>query len=122
VTCWASLQPTPSARVPHQSTRFRPRVCLLGSHRYVSSRRGVIPQKPLILETSMMISSLNVYGRISVQEKRITTLDSSKCASWQDTQCAIIKTKGWGHCVGQITKVCFKGKFIAKFLTAENAE
>ena len=31
--CWASAQPTPSPRVPHiihQSTRFRPRMCLWG--------------------------------------------------------------------------------------------
>jgi hypothetical protein len=54
--------------------------------------RGVIPQKPLILGTSIGISSLNVYRRISAQEKRIMTLDSSKCASRQDTQCAIVKT------------------------------
>jgi hypothetical protein len=51
------------------------------------------------------------------------TLDSSKCASRQDTQCAVVKTKGWGHCRGQTYKVCFKGKFTAKFpSTAENVE
>jgi hypothetical protein len=125
VTCRVSPQPTPSARVLHiihQSTRFRPRMCLLG----VSSIRlipwGVIPPKPLILGTSKGISSLNVYGRISVQENYdITTLDSSKCASLQDTQCAIVKTKEWGHCRGKLTKVCFKGKFTAKFQSrAEN--
>jgi hypothetical protein len=30
VTSRASAQPSPNARVPHQSTRFRPRMCLLG--------------------------------------------------------------------------------------------
>jgi hypothetical protein len=49
--------------------------------------KGVIPQKPLLLGTSMNISicSLNVYGRISAQDKHITKLESSKCASLQDT-------------------------------------
>jgi hypothetical protein len=73
----------------------------------------------------MGIPSLNVYGRISAQEKRMTMLYSSKCAYRQDTQgqCAVVKTEGWGHCVGQTYKVCFKGKFTAKFLsTAENVE
>jgi hypothetical protein len=64
---------------------------------------------------------LNVYGRISAQDKHIMTLDSSKCASRQDTQ-----TEGWGHCRSQfcrLTKVCFKGKFAAKFQsTAEYVE
>jgi hypothetical protein len=48
----ASAQPTPSVRVPHiihQSTRFRPRMCLL----------GVLYPKHLIFVTSMGISSLN---------------------------------------------------------------
>jgi hypothetical protein len=101
VTCGANAQPTPNARaqhVIHQSTRFRPRMCLLGSHRYDSSHGGVIPQKPLILGPPMGIPSLNVYGRISEQDKHITTLDSSNCASRQDTHCAIIKTERSGHC------------------------
>jgi hypothetical protein len=79
-----------------------------GSHRYVSSHGGVIPEKPLILGPSMGIPSLNVYGRISAQDKHITTLDSSKCASRQDTQCAIVKTEGWGHCRGQTYKSLFQ--------------
>jgi hypothetical protein len=101
VTSRASAQPTPSARVPHiihQSMRFRPRMCLLGGLIDIShplSLGGVIPEKPLILEPSMGIPSLNVYGRISAQEKRITTLNSSKCASRQDTQCAVVKAKEW---------------------------
>jgi hypothetical protein len=79
------------------------------SHRYVSSHRGVIPKNPLILGTSMGISSLIVYGRISAQEKRITTLDSSKCASRQDTQqCAVVKTKISGYCKGQTYKSLFQ--------------
>jgi hypothetical protein len=47
VTSRASPQPTPSARAPHiihQSTRFRPRKCLLGSHRYVSSHGELSPK------------------------------------------------------------------------------
>jgi hypothetical protein len=41
--------------------------------------------------TPMGISSLNVYGRISAQKKRMmTTLDSSKCTSRQDTQCVVV--------------------------------
>jgi hypothetical protein len=79
-----------------------------GSLRYVSSYGGVIPPKPLILGRSMGISSLNVYGLIWAQEKRITTHDSSKCASRQDTQCALIKTKGWGHCRGPAYKTMFQ--------------
>jgi hypothetical protein len=126
VTSRASAQPTPSAGVPHiihQSTRFRPKMCILG----VSSKRlktwGSYPPKPLILGTSLGISSVIVYGRISAQEKRITTLDSSKCASRQHTQCTIVKTKRWGHAGVKLTKVCFKGKFTAKFLsTTENVE
>jgi hypothetical protein len=96
-------QADPNARVPHiiyQSTRFRPRMCLWESHRYISSHRGLSPQT-LILGTSMGISSLNVYGHISAQDKRITTLHSSKCASRKDTQCAVVKTMGWGHCRAQ---------------------
>jgi hypothetical protein len=79
-----------------------------GSHRYVSSLGGVIPEKPLILGPPMGIPSLNVYGRISAQDKHITTLDSSNCASRQDTQCAIVKTEGWGHCRGQTYKSLFQ--------------
>jgi hypothetical protein len=74
----------------------------------------------------MGISSLNVYGLISAQEKRITTLDSSnasKYASWQDTQDVMVKAKGWGHCRGQTYKSLFPGQFTAKFLsTVENVE
>jgi hypothetical protein len=58
--------------------------------------------------TSMGISGLNVYGGISAQEKRITTLDGLKCPSQQDTQCAIVKAKGWGHCRGQTYKSLFQ--------------
>jgi hypothetical protein len=54
--------------------------------------------------------SLKVYRRISAQEKRIMTLDSSICASRQDTQCAIVKTKGWGHCRGQTYKSLFQSQ------------
>jgi hypothetical protein len=51
---------------------------------------GSYRQKPLILGTSMGIASLNVYGRISAQKKRIITLDGSKSASRQDTQYALV--------------------------------
>jgi hypothetical protein len=52
-----------------------------------------------------------------------TTLDSSKCASWQDTLCAVVITKGWVIAGVILAKVCFKGKFPAKFQsTAENVE
>jgi hypothetical protein len=111
VTSRASAQPTPSARashIIHQSTRFWSRKCLLGSHRYVSSHGAVIPEKPLILGLSMGIPSLNVYGRISAQDKHMTTLDSSKCASRQDTQYAIVKIERWGHCRGQTYKSLFQ--------------
>jgi hypothetical protein len=63
---------TPIDAVPAKDVPFR-----------VSSIRlipwGVFPEK--ILGTPMGIPSLNVYGRISAHEKRMTTLDSSKCAS-----------------------------------------
>jgi hypothetical protein len=111
VTSRASAQPTPSAGAPHiihQSTHSGQGGAFWGSHRYVSSHGGVIPQKPLILGTSMGVPSLNVYVRISAQEKHITTLDSSKCASRQDTQCAIVKIKGWGHYRGQTYKSFFQ--------------
>jgi hypothetical protein len=98
----------------HQSTRFRPRRCRLR----VSSIRlipwGSYPQKPLILGPSMGIPSLNVYGRISTQEKHITTLDSSKCASRQGTQCPIVKIKGWGHYRGQTYKSLFQRKIYSE--------
>jgi hypothetical protein len=107
----ANPQPTPSARashIIHQSTRFRPRRCLLGvpSIRLISW--GSYPQNPSFLGTSMGIPSLNIYGRISAQEKHITTLDSSKCASRQHTQCEIMKTKRWGYCRGQTFKSLFQ--------------
>jgi hypothetical protein len=69
---------------------------------------GSYPRKPLILGPSMGIPSLNVSGHISAQEKRITTLDNSKCASRQDTQCAVLKTERWGHCRGQTYKSLFQ--------------
>jgi hypothetical protein len=111
VTSWASAQPTPSARVPHiiiNRRGFCQGCAFCGSHQYVSSHEGVIPKKPSFLGPSMGIPSLNVYGRISAQEKRMTTLDSSKCASRQDTQCAVVKTKGWSHCRGQTYKSLFQ--------------
>jgi hypothetical protein len=84
---------------------------------------GVIPEKPFCLVLPMGIPSLNVYGRISAQDKHISTLDGSNCASRHDTQCAIVKSEGWGHCGVKLIKVCFKGKFAAKFeITAENVE
>jgi hypothetical protein len=79
-----------------------------GSHWDISSRGGVIPKKSLILGPSMGIPSLNVYRRISAKDKHITMLDSSKCASRQNTQCAIVKTEGWGHCRGQTYKSLFQ--------------
>jgi hypothetical protein len=100
-----------SARVPHiinQSTWFRPRICLSGSHRYVSSHGEVIPEKPQIMGPSIGIPSLNVYRRISAQGKRMTTLYSSKCASRQDAQCAVVKTEGWGHYRGQTCDSLFQ--------------
>jgi hypothetical protein len=71
----------------------------------------------------MGISSLNVYRRISAQKKHITTLDSIKCASRQDTQNAIVKSEGWVSAGVKLTKLCFKRKFTAKFQhTAENVK
>jgi hypothetical protein len=111
VTCWANAQPTPSARAPqiiHQSMRFRPRMCLLGVSLIHLFPWGSYPPKPLVLGPSMGIPSLNVYGRISAQKKRMTTLDSSKCASRQDTQCTVVKTERWGNCRGQTYKSLFQ--------------
>jgi hypothetical protein len=54
-------------------------------------------KKTLILGPPMGIPSLNVYRRISAQDTHITTLDSSNCASRQGTQCATVKTEGWGY-------------------------
>jgi hypothetical protein len=113
VTSRANAQPTPSARSPHiihQSTRFWPRKCLWESHRYVSSLGGVIPENPSFWGRQWGIPSLNVYGLISAQEKRMTTLDILKCASRRDTQCAVVKTEGWGHCRGQTYKSLFQGQ------------
>jgi hypothetical protein len=56
----------------------------------------------------MGIPSLNVHGRISAQEKHITTLDSSKCSSRQDTQRAVVTTMGWDHYRGQTDKSLFQ--------------
>jgi hypothetical protein len=98
VTCWASPQPTSSARVPHiihQSTRFRSRSCHFGGLSDTSHPMAELsPKKTLIFGTSTRISSLKVYGRISAQEKHITTLDGSKCASRQDTRCSVLRTEG----------------------------
>ena len=94
MVCSASTQPNPSARVPHiihQSTRFRPKMCLWRVSSLYLIPWGNYPPKSLIFWTSMGISSLNVYARISAQKKRIITLDGSKCASRQDTKCAIRK-------------------------------
>jgi hypothetical protein len=128
VTSRASSQPTGSARAPHiihQSTRLRPRRCLLD----VSSIR-LIPWRSYPQKTpsfwgsngdSHQLKRLRAY--LGTGYKHITMLDSSKCASRQDTQCAILKNKGWGHCRGELTKVCFKVKFTAKFQsTTENVE
>ena len=68
----------------------RPRMCLWGLID-TSHPVGSYSQKPLIFGTSMGIYSLNVYALISAQKKRIRTLDSPKCATRQDTQCAIRK-------------------------------
>jgi hypothetical protein len=71
----------------------------------------------------MGISSLNIDRRISALKKRITTVDSSKCASRQDTQCAMVKIGGGVTAGVKLTKVCLKGKLTAKFLsTVENVE
>jgi hypothetical protein len=48
------------------------------------------------------IFSLNVYARIWAQKKRIIMLGGSKCASQQDTQCAIRKSRVLGYFSGQI--------------------
>jgi hypothetical protein len=69
----------------------------MGFHQYISLYGKVIPQKPLILETAMGISSLNNYMRISAHKKQILMLDGSKCASRQDTQCAIRQNRGRGN-------------------------
>jgi hypothetical protein len=94
------------------------------SHRYISSHKEAVPPKTLSLGIPMAISSLNVYGRISAQEKRLTMLDSSKCASRQDTHCVHKQKLRDGVIAGvKLTKVCFKAKCTAKFQsTAENVE
>ena len=86
-----------------------------GSHRYISSHLGVIPPKPLILATPMGIPSINVYGRISAKKTHIMTLDGSKCASRQDSQCAIRKIRGWGHFRGQIYKSFFQRQIYSHY-------
>jgi hypothetical protein len=113
VTSRASPKPTPSARAPHiihQSTWFRPRRCLL----WVSSIRlipwGSNTQKSPHFGAVNGDSQLKRLRRISAQEKHITTLDSSKCASRQDTQYAIVKYKGWGDCRGQTYKSLFQSQ------------
>jgi hypothetical protein len=63
---------------------------------------GSYAQKPLILGSPTVITSLNVHGPISAQKKRIMTLDSSKCACRQDTQCPIVKNREWGSFQDQI--------------------
>jgi hypothetical protein len=78
---------------------------------------GSYTPKALILGTSMISAdirefyqdfSLNVYARISAKPKRNITLVGSKCASRQDTQCTMVKTKEWGHFRGQIYKSLFQ--------------
>jgi hypothetical protein len=111
VTCWANAQPTPNAQAHmlYTNRRGSGQGCAFwGSHRYISSLEGVIPEKPLFFGPPMGIPSLNVYGRIAAPDKHITTLDGSNCASRQNTQCAIVKTEGWGHYRGQTYKSLFQ--------------
>jgi hypothetical protein len=54
---------------------------------------GINPKK-LILGSSVGISSLNVYGRISAKQKHIIMLDGSKCTFRQDTMCNLKKLRG----------------------------
>ena len=82
----------------------------LGSHWYISSR-GELPQQPLSFRTSMGYGDFllkRLRARISAHRKRIRTLDGSKCAFRQDTQCAIRKIRGWGHFKYQIYKSLFQ--------------
>jgi hypothetical protein len=95
-TCYISIDVVPAKDVP------------FGGIIDTSHPMGSKPENPLILGPSMGIPSSNVYGRKSAQDEHITSLDSSKCASRQDTQCAIVKTKGWGHCRGQTYKSLFQ--------------
>jgi hypothetical protein len=90
--------------VIHQSTWFRPRMCLWGFHRYILSHGELSFKKSLILRSSMGISSLNAYAPISAQKKRIVyMLDGSKCSSRQDTHCATdVKSRERGHFSGYI--------------------
>jgi hypothetical protein len=64
VFCSASAQPTPSARVPciiNQSTRFRPRMCLWGSQRSVSSNGGITPIIPRDVNGDFQMKLLLTY-------------------------------------------------------------
>jgi hypothetical protein len=62
------------------------------------------------------MSSLNVYGRISAQEKRITTLDI-----YLKMRISARYTRDGVIAGVKLTNVYFKGKYTAKFLsTTEN--
>jgi hypothetical protein len=71
------------------------------SRRYIPYDWIATPQKTHIFGTPVGISSLHVYCCISAQKKQIITLYGLKCASQQNTQCAIRKRRGWGHFRGQ---------------------
>jgi hypothetical protein len=97
-TCYTPIDALPTKDVP------------FGGLIDMSHPLGELYPKNLHFGAPMGIPSLNVYERISAQDKHITTPDSSNCASRQDTQCAIVKHEGWGHCRGQTYKSFFQSQ------------
>jgi hypothetical protein len=97
VFCSASLQPTPSARVPHtihQSTQCRSKDVPFGGFIDTSHLMGELsPQNPSFRYVNRDFQLMNVYGRISAKKKRIITIDDWKCASRQCIKFSIRKVE-----------------------------
>ena len=68
------------------------------------------PKNPHFEDSNGDFQHKRLPAYLGKEETFHDALDGSKCASRQDTQCAIRKIRGWCHFRGQIYK-SFKGKF-----------
>jgi hypothetical protein len=108
----ASAQPTPSfeSLILHINRRGSGQGCTFGGLIDTSIPMGELSPKTLHFGDSngdFKLKRLRAYLGTEETED-IMTIDSSKCASWQDTQCAIVKTEELSHCRGQTHKSLFQ--------------
>jgi hypothetical protein len=88
-------------------------MCLWGSHRYISSHREVISKTPHFQDVNGDFQLKRFSAYIGTEEIIIIALDGSKCVSQQDTQCAVVKTKGRGS---------FQGSNLQNFVSKANLQ